>query len=35
MNKADIGMKIGDGSFFIINSKYVFGGQSYGYYTRY
>jgi len=35
MNKADIGMKIGDGAFFILNSKYIFGGQSWGYYTRY
>jgi hypothetical protein len=35
MDKADIGMKIGDGSFFVLGNHYVFGGQSYGFKTIY
>jgi hypothetical protein len=33
MDKADIGMKIGDGAFFVLGNNYVFGGQSWGYKT--
>jgi hypothetical protein len=35
MEKADIGMKIGDGAFFVMGNQYVFGGQSWGYKTMY
>jgi hypothetical protein len=35
MDKADIGMKIGDGAFFVLGNQYVFGGQSWGYKTIY
>lgn len=35
MEKADIGMKVGDGAFFVLNNKYVFGGMSYGFKTIY
>ena len=33
MDKADIGMKIGDGAFFVLGKDYVFGGQSWGFKT--
>jgi hypothetical protein len=33
MDKADIGMKIGDGAFFVLGNQYVFGGQSWGFKT--
>ena len=33
MDKADIGMKIGDGAFFMMGNEYVFGGMSWGYKT--
>lgn len=33
MDKADIGMKIGDGAFFVLGNNYVFGGQSWGFKT--
>jgi hypothetical protein len=35
MEKADIGMKIGDGAFFVLGNQYVFGGQSWGFKTIY
>jgi hypothetical protein len=35
MDKADIGMKIGDGALFVLGSQYVFGGQSWGFKTIY
>lgn len=35
MDSADIGMKIGDGSFFVLGNQYVFGGQSWGFKTLY
>jgi hypothetical protein len=35
MDKSDIGMKIGDGAFFVLGNDYVFGGQSWGFKTIY
>ena len=33
MDKASIGLQIGDGSFFVLGNQYVFGGQSWGFKT--
>jgi hypothetical protein len=35
MDKADIGMKIGDGAFFVLGEQYVFGGFSWGFNSIY
>jgi hypothetical protein len=35
MDKANIGMKVGDGSLFVLNNQYIFGGQSKGFNTKF